>query len=315
MDYFIYHPVFPLLFSPFALLPIKTGLILWLMFNSLCCYFVFRAMPLTLQKKIIFMLLMAFDLFLNLQYMQTNPLVLSLMLLTWILLEKNQLLFASLCIVLCFCIKSYAAVIVLVFLFEPNKMRIILYGTLAFIALHLLSLIFISPQQLIQYYKEWIQIISSETILEKFSVYGIIEAFHLTNIREAYILITAFTILIGFLICYYLSGFNKRSYLVSFLLIWVVVFNRAAESPTYIIAVAGVILWYLNRPYSLYSSVLFCSTILIASLFPVHVFTWLDTLRYQYYLKVILCMLVLLDMLSFSFMNAIRNPKSILLIK
>ena len=315
MDYFLYSPMFPLLFSPFAILPVKTGLIIWLFFNSIFCYFVFSALPLTLEKKIVFILLIAFDLLLNLQYTQTNPVVLALILLTWICVEKKQFLLASICIVLCFCIKSYGAIVAVVFLFEKNKLRIISYCLISFIALHLLSFIFISPLQVVQYYKDWFEIISGATILEKFSIYGIVQAFHFTKITEFYILVTAFILLIVFLVSYYLSGMNNRSYILSFLLIWVVVFNRSAESPTYILAMAGVILWYLNRPHSLYSSLLFWSTMFLASLFPIHVFAWLDTLRYQYYLKVILCLLVLTDILSYSLMQVKKNRKNLLVKK
>jgi hypothetical protein len=299
-DFFLYSPLFPLIFSPFALLPLNVGIIAWIAVSVVLCYYVFNSLPLPDYKRTIFAFLIAFELLNNLQDTQTNPVVLALMLSVWILTEKQKYFLAAFCITLCFIIKSYTAVIAVIMLYDKNWWKCIIYTIFWMICIHLISLIFISPQLLLQYYRDWIDMISSEGIKENFSVYGIIKAFNINGVKESYIILTALLLLISFMIIHYFTPERITLNLVAFLLIWMVVFNRAAESPTYLIALAGVILWYLNRPYSIPFSILFWVTLIVATLFPKDIVPLFDKLRYQYYLKVMLCILVLMDMLIFS---------------
>lgn len=306
-DYFFYNPVFPLLFSPFTLLPVTVGIFVWLLLSTLTCFYVFTRLPMDNDKKKLFMLLIVPDLLNNLQHTQTNLLLLAFMLLTWCLIEKNQLFRAALFICLCFFIKGYGAIIALVVFFQKRWFKVIYYGLFWIICFHAALLLFISPPSLLNYYKDWLTVISSDTIKESYSVYGILNTFHFNNIPEIFILAFAFFILLTFLLSQYFSKEKIPVYTVAFLLIWVIVFNRAAESATYLIAVAGVIFWYLNRPPSLYFSLFFWLTIFITSIFPAGIFPLLDNLRHEYHLKVILCLTVLADIYVYSVRQVITS--------
>jgi hypothetical protein len=53
---------------------------------------------------------------------------------------------------------------------------------------------------------------------------------------------------------------------LSMVLIWVILFNHMAESPTLVIAVVGIAVWYFSNPRILIDKILLGSTIVLTSL-------------------------------------------------
>ncbi len=306
-DLFYYNPVFPVLFLPFALLPLYVSLVLWLIAIAACCFFVFRRIPLPDHKVSAFLLLLLFDLHNNLDHTQTNPFVLSFMLLVWILMEKKQLFWASLFIVLSFLIKGYGGIICLLCLYYRNWYKMIFYGLFWMLVFHTLLLLFVGPQMAFQYYSDWLQIISGDGIMESYSIYGVLKNMH-EVLPEKAILFTALGVLATFMIMQFANRQRENSHTVAFLMIWVIIFNRASESATYIIAMAGCSIWYLSRPKTLPSTILFWTTICVATLIPTDISKAFDDFRYHYYLKCILSMLVLADILIYT-AGSLRKSK------
>jgi hypothetical protein len=298
-DLFYYNPVFPVLFLPFALLPLYVSLVLWLIAIAACCYIVFRKIPLPDAKVRVFLLLLLFDLHNNLDHTQTNPFVLSFMLLVWILMEKKQLFWASMFIVLSFLIKGYGGIVCLLCLYYRNWYKMIFYGLFWMLAFHALLLLFVTPQMALQYYNDWLQIISGDGIMESYSIYGVLKNLH-EILPEKTILLSALLILAVFMVMQFVNRQRDNSHTLAFLLIWVIVFNRASESATYIIAMAGCSIWYLSRPRTLAGSILFWTTICVSTLIPTDISKAFDNFRYQYYLKCVLSMLVMADILIYT---------------
>ncbi len=309
-DLFYYNPVFPVLFMPFALLPLYPSLVLWLFAISMCCYFVFRKIPLSGNKVKGFLLLMLFDLHNNLDHTQTNPFVLAFMIMVWVLMEKEKLFWAAMFIVLCFLIKGYGGIICLLCLYYKNWYKMIFYGLFWLLAFHLLLLLFVSPQLALQYYKDWFAIISGQGIMESYSIYGVLKNLH-EILPEKFILVGALALLAIFMGLQLRINEKNKAHIVAFLFIWVVVFNRASESATYIIAMAGCSLWYLTRPKNMISSILFWVTISVSTLIPTDISTAFDHFRYDYYLKCLLSMLILTDILIYTAMQATGRNKNL----
>jgi len=55
---------------------------------------------------------------------------------------------------------------------------------------------------------------------------------------------------------HFYGNYNYRLLFLSSLLIWVVIFNHKAESPTYIIAVCGVAIWYFTQKSTTINTIL-----------------------------------------------------------
>jgi hypothetical protein len=49
-------------------------------------------------------------------------------------------------------------------------------------------------------------------------------------------------------------------------LIWVILFNHMAESPTLVIAVTGIAVWYFSNPRNLFDKILLGLTVVLTSL-------------------------------------------------
>ena len=304
-DLFYDNPVFPVLFMPFAMLPVNGGILAWILFTSLCCFLIFRYMPLGDRKNQLFMLFIMFDLMNNLGHTQTNPFLLAFMIMSWSLIEKGKPFWSAMFMALSFLIKGYGGIVGLLCFYTKDWYKMILYGLFWMLAINSLILLFVTPAQAIQYYQDWLQIISSDKIKESYSVYGWVTNFKL-NIPEFYILSTALAALGGFLILHFFAGKN-RTHLISFLLIWVIVFNRASEPATYIMAIGGVTLWHLSRPKNTVSDILFWVTILVSTIIPKDLIGWLDKLRYDYYIKTLLCLLVMADIYIYTAKQALLN--------
>ncbi|OSZ78712.1 hypothetical protein CAP35_10820 [Chitinophagaceae bacterium IBVUCB1] len=307
-DLFYYNPVFPLFFMPFGLLPIGIGMLVWVIFTALTCFIIFRYLPLKDEENYIFILLILFDIVNNLGHTQTNPFVLAFMLAAWSSLQNGKPFLSSLFMVLSFLIKGYGGIIGLLCFYNKTWYKMIAYGLFWMLILNAALLLFITPAQIITYYQDWLQIISGDKIKESYSVYGLATVVGWT-IAERYILIIAILCFLFYLVIHFFAGKNM-SQLVAFLLIWVIIFNRASEPATYIIAIGGVLLWYISRPKSKWSSLLFWVTILGSSIIPKDIIPLLDKLRYEYFIKTLLCMLVLGDIYFFTARRALVNLKN-----
>lgn len=243
-DYFLYHPTFPLLFAPFALLPEKIGLLCWLLTSTAVFLGMLRKLPFKEDTKCIAAWFLLVELSNAIQSEQTNPAMAAFMVLTVVHLEKQQSAKAALFAALCFFIKGYGAIAAIAFLFFPRKGAFIMWGIFWGITGTALPLLFIPPQLLVQHYIDWVHLLTSATIKEDGSLPGMFHSmFSLSPSLDKIFLILAIILLLYTLIC----GFSKKVHmypwlLISYLLIWIVIFNQSTESPTYIIAVTGVVI-------------------------------------------------------------------------
>lgn len=106
---------------------------------------------------------------------------------------------------------------------------------------------------------------------------------------------------------------NFRTMYLGFLMIWMVIFNHRAESPTFIIAICGAMLWFFVQENQeknvanlvLLSVVLFCASILPSDLVPK---SWTD-FGWKYELKAISTTLIWLKALYDLFTLKIEKQK------
>ena len=288
-DYFLYHPSFTVLFLPFALLPSAIALLSWTILSAaLFIIAVNRLAHITNDAKKAMLLLALPELANNLQYVQTNIVLAALMLLAFSCFEKEKLFQAALFTALAFCIKGYGAIVGLLFLYYPGKIKFLFYALVCGMILCALPLLFVSFKETIVLYSDWFAMISSDEIKESISLIGV---FGQSHGAELSITLTGFLLLA--LAAY--KGFqyphNRRGYyrglMLSYLFIWVVIFNRAAETPTYQLAITGIgCCWALQQKSRFINWCIICLFILVylfpSDLFPALFHNWFN----QYHLKV-----------------------------
>ncbi|MBL7817575.1 MAG: DUF2029 domain-containing protein [Saprospiraceae bacterium] len=248
-DLFLYHPVFALFFAPITLLPAPFDLFIWLFGSTIA--FLWTISHIGLEKKWIawVLFLSIFDLSKNILHAQTNVLIASGMMATFIFFEKQKPTQAVISTVLNFCIKGFGAITGLMALFYPQSMRSIVQGLLATALFMCLPILVVSPSECVQYYADWLELLRGDTITEPFSLMGFLTfTCHVDKQNESYVLLSGGTLLMLYTLSMWLQKSvltsKRRAYFLAFLLLWVVVFNRAAESPTYLMASTGLLLWF-----------------------------------------------------------------------
>ncbi len=301
-DYFKYSPTFALLFSCFAILPDALGLSLWNVFNLFMMLFALLALP-SFDKRWIgaIVLLSIFELITTTQNVQSNTLMLAFFIGTFACLEREKYFFAVVLIGLAIYTKLYAIVGLSLFLLYPNRIKNIVYLLIVMTALFCLPLLVVDWSQLIFQYQSWLNLLS----LEHDQIYGI-SVMGWLNTWFGLSINKFIPVIVGVcLFCLALFQFKKyqfkqyRLWMLCSVLIWVVIFNHRAESASYIIAYAGICLWFLSSPKNKLTIFLMGVSFVLVTLSPTDLFPriWREQYVQKYTLKAVPAIIVWLALL------------------
>ncbi|WP_428656398.1 glycosyltransferase family 87 protein [Runella sp.] len=250
-DLFLYTPAFTVFFLPFSLPPVAVGLFLWLIFSTLFSFWAIKKLPVSQDSKVFIWWFCLLELNTSLHNVQTNSSIAALCLLTFACLERRLLFWAALCPAIAFCIKGYGVIVVVLYLFYPEKIKTGGYFILCLAALMLLPLPFTGAQRWVEIYQEWYECLQSDRKVNiGLGVMGVLNVFFPGKIN---ILLVQIAGILGLLlttgILYWFSAASRQIRLrwqfLAYLLIWVIIFNHAAESASYITAISGVAVWYV----------------------------------------------------------------------
>jgi hypothetical protein len=162
-DLYKYTPTFSVLFGIFSNLPDWLGLNLWNLLNALLLFFSIVYLPRISQlQKGMILLIVTVELMTSLQNEQSNALIAGLIIFTFNLLERNKLLWATLCIVASAFIKLFGVVGFALFLFYPNKWKATIYTLMWTLLLLLFPLLFISVPQYVTLFKNYLNLLSGD---------------------------------------------------------------------------------------------------------------------------------------------------------
>lgn len=249
-DLYKYSPTFSLSMGLFAYFPDLLGLILWNLLNAFVLLTAIKYLPFENSKKNAFILLyILIELITSLQNNQSNPLMTGLILWAFIHLEKKKIWLASLLIVISVFIKIFGLVAFAIFIFYPKKGKAVLYSILWTILLFALPLIFVSLPELVQQYENWLELLRNDHSGSiGYSMMGWLETwFGISDMKNMILIPGTLLLLAPLLRIKHYSSLQYRYWFLSSLLIWMVIFNHKAESPTFIIAVSGIAIWYFSQ--------------------------------------------------------------------
>ncbi len=297
MDLFKYSPTFALFMGLFAWLPNCLGLILFNEINALLLFFGFWLIPLLSEKTKIFMLYFAlFELFSSMQNAQTNAAMAGLILLAFSALELKNIKIGTLCIAVTFFIKIFGIVAFALFFFSKEKIKFILWSILWLSLLAFIPVFFIGFSQLIFQYQNWLELLKADHDASfGLSVMGVFSKwFGLIFLKNTFVLLGAALFLLPFLRIKCYENFQFRLLSLASILLWIVIFNHRAESPTFIIAISGVAIWFFRMSQTRVNLILFIFAFLVTSvcttdIVPVEL---KKDFYYPYLLKVVPCILI-----------------------
>ena len=296
-DLYRYSPSFAAFFSIFAIFPDWLGLSLWNIVNALMLLVGVYYLPkLSSYQKGAVLMLCLIELLGSIQNEQSNGLIAGLLILAFGLLEKEKYLCAALCLITTVYIKLFGIVGFALFLFYPQKGKLILYSLMWAVVLFTAPLLFTSIKHYASQLSAWRDLLRSDhSIAYGYSVMGWLQAWFRIEVNKSMtVLIGVVVFLLPLIRINQHTNYTFRFLTLTSILLWVVIFNHKAESPTFIIAMAGVALWFTISEKSTANILLFVSAFVFTSLSPTDLFPRFLRKEFvdPYMLKVFPCILV-----------------------
>ncbi|MCA6361445.1 MAG: DUF2029 domain-containing protein [Bacteroidetes bacterium] len=248
-DLYKYSPSFAALMGVFHLLPAALGATLWNLLNALLPWWGIRRLAISEQWKAFLLCFVLIELVTSVINAQSNGIMTGLLLLAFSSFERKQVVWAALFLVLGFYIKLFAAVGGLLFVFYPQRIKFLLSGAVWLLAVAALPLLFTSPELLLTQYKSWLQLLGNDPAHElNFSLMTLCERWFGLHAADVWFLIPGSVLLmLPLLRRQFWNNVNYRMLYLAAVLVWTVIFNHKAESPTYIIAITGIALWAVSE--------------------------------------------------------------------
>ena len=253
-----------------------------------------------LQKGLI-LLIVLIELMTSMQNEQSNGLIAGLIILSFGLLERNKPLPASLCIVFSAFVKLFGVVGFALFLFYPEKWKSALYSLLWITIMLLVPLLFVDHHQYLKLYGSYLNLlINDHEASYGYSVMGLLHAWFSAAIAKNLVIAAGTLVFLVPLFRYKMyKEFIFRLLLLCSILIWIVIFNHKAESPTFIIAMSGVAMWFIASEKNKVNVLLFVAAFILTTLSPTDIFPHYlrEAFVKPYVLKVLPCILVWLKII------------------
>lgn len=267
-DLYKYSPAFALCFGVLSWMPDVIGLVLWNLINALCLFAGVRLLPgLTAEKKSWILLFCVLEMLLSIQNTQSNGLMAGLVVLAFALAERRRYILSTLCIVFSFYIKIYGALAFVFYLFYPEKWKLAGWSVFWMVFFAVVPLAVVSGSQLVFLYKSWLHLLLNDRSASiGLSVMGLLETWFKVNISKNAVALVGLLLFLLPLIhirrgrtfgpaggkgevppTLATGDLTFRLLYLASALVWMVIFNHKAESPTYIIVMSGIGIWYFSQ--------------------------------------------------------------------
>ncbi|WP_293310970.1 glycosyltransferase family 87 protein [Pedobacter sp. UBA5917] len=278
-----YGPVFSVFIAPFALLPDGFGSILWNIANVCILLWGIYSLPISLNKRTIIAWICAHETLTALFSFQFNIALTGIILLSFSYLIKKKEVQSAFFIAFGTLVKLYGIVGLAFFFFTKNKLKFILGCFIAFALLFVLPMAISSPAFVIQSYADWYHSLAHKNDLNaSLTSFQDISLMGMVRRATGNVNIPNLPFLLGGLILFGLPYTRINQYehlgfrlmLLASTLIFTVIFSSGSESPTYIIAFAGVAIWFMvqQNPKKGWIIGLFIFAFILTSLSPTDIF-------------------------------------------
>ena len=275
-DRFKYSPTFALLFAPFAALPAVPAYFAWQLVSILALFV--GVTTLLARREAALALLIAFpSVVSDLQRAQSNTLCAGLMLLAWSGLERRRQLGAATAAALGAFVKIFPLAALAGALLHPRKLRQALVAAGAMTTGVLLPLLITTPTLLLMQYRSWLAIETDDALLPEAygrdgaGLYaGLMGVLHVWfGLAWPHLPVQLFGLIVLLapiaLRRDQLRDVRFRTQLIASILVFCVLFNHQAESPTYVIAMVGMAIWFAAHDRAAWRTALIVVAVLLVN--------------------------------------------------
>jgi len=277
-DFFKYSPTFALGFAPYALFPLTPGYLLWALTGSLTLFAgVTRLLP--ARQAALTLALTWLAVFGSMQRAQSNVLCAGLMILAFVALERDRPWRAAAAVAAGTFVKIFPLAAVTFACFHPRKSRFAAVFVVSALAGLALPLLFVTPASLAMQYRSWFAIEARDAdalarvgtggadlyggLMGLIRVWGHVDwPAWPTQVAGTLILLLP---LARALARRETGRFFRLQFLAS-TLVFCVLFNHQAESPSYSIAIIGTALWFAVSEQAPWRAALMAASIIIINL-------------------------------------------------
>ena len=246
-DFFKYSPSFALLFLPLALPPFAVAMLLWNALNAGALYValgtVLPRRAATAARAVVFL-----DMLGSLQNVQSNALVTALIIFTFAAYERRHTMLGSVAAAIGTNVKVFPLAGASFAIFHPRKLRVAVALAVSLVGLALLPLLVTPPSTLVAQYASWRAIETSDALERGFSLMEHVQLLLRLDLPNWPFQLVGVAALVAPVLARRERwgdwGF-RRLYLCS-VLVFCVIFNHQAESPTFVIGAAGAVIWFAS---------------------------------------------------------------------
>ncbi|MGN6492720.1 MAG: glycosyltransferase family 87 protein [Agriterribacter sp.] len=258
-DVNLYGPVFSLVIAPFALLPLKFGAACWAMCNATFLYYAIYRLPINKKWKTALVVLCAHEMMHSNAFLQSNALICGCILLAFVYTVQKKEPYALFFIMLPAFIKIYGIVALVFIFFSSKPLRFMAWAAIWFLIFFFLPLVITDFNFLLQCYNDWYvgltikagKNIAPGNFFQNISVMGLISRMLSLRINDTVVLaLGGLALASQFVYRRYHHHPVYRLYILASLLLFTIIFSSGSESPTYIIALPGICIWYFLQPFS-----------------------------------------------------------------
>ncbi|MPS72033.1 MAG: DUF2029 domain-containing protein [Chryseobacterium sp.] len=251
-----YGIFFSLLIAPFAMMPDGLGAVLWNVTSTLVFLYAIYKLPFSDRKKSFFAWLCLQEFITAATYFQFNIILTGLLMLSAIYIYERKETQSAFSILIGTFVKVYGIVGLSAFFFIKNKLRFIISLIIIAILFFVLPMLISSPKFGVQSYIDWYVSLAEKnlsnqslTSRQDYSLMGVVRrVLGRTDLSNLLFVIPGFVLfMLPYLRIKQYKNLSFQLMILASTLLFVVLFSSGSESPTYIIAVAGVMLWFLMQ--------------------------------------------------------------------
>lgn len=249
--YFLYTPVFSVLYTPFAMLPTFVGGMLWNLMNYSLMFLAVMKLPERIAvpkvKIFLYLLLLLEQSIFPFQY---NIVVCYIFLFAFTLLEKDKPVWAILLIMLSATTKVYGVFELGLLFCYKNTWRNFMYAALFGVSFLLLPVVKIGWDGLLPAYQAWWDILSEHNTEQTF-----VSLMHIQPFKPWIHPYAAFYQLGSLILLFAMLLYKRQQWgdfvfrcrALSVIMGWMLLFSEASEHHGYIIAFSGFMLYYYTK--------------------------------------------------------------------